>query len=42
VYTYGWKILADFSRELGMNDTADYCMKEYKHFVKGLTSLYDD
>lgn len=42
VYTYGWKILADLSLELGNKDMADYCMKEYNHFLKGLTSLYDE
>ena len=33
--------MADLSKELGMTETAEYCMKEYNHFVKGLTSLYD-
>ena len=41
VYTYGWKILADLSKEMGNDNMAEYCMKEYRHFLKGLTSLYD-
>lgn len=41
VYTYGWKILADLSRELGNDNMASYCDKEYRHFLKGLSSLYD-
>jgi hypothetical protein len=41
VYTYGWKILADLSHELGNDQMMEYCMKEYRHFVAGLISLYD-
>jgi hypothetical protein len=41
VYTYGWKILADLSLESGNERMAEYCLKEYRHFLKGLTSLYD-
>lgn len=41
VYTYGWKILADLSLEFGNQNMAEYCMKEYRHFLKGLVSLYD-
>jgi len=41
IYTYGWKILADLSHELGNDKMRDYCNKQYSHFVKGLMSLYD-
>lgn len=30
------------SEELGNNDMAEYCWKEYRNFVKGLTSLWDE
>ncbi len=26
---------------MGNDNMAEYCMKEYRHFLKGLTSLYD-
>ena len=42
IYTYGWKVLADLSGELGNDKMKDYCMKQYEHFVKGLISLYDE
>ncbi len=42
IYTYGWKILADLSKELGNQKMAEYCLKHYSHFLKGLTSLYDE
>lgn len=42
VYTYGWKLLEELSREIGNDKMADYCLKEYRHFVKGLVSLYDE
>ena len=41
VYTEGWKIYERLSLELGNNAMADYCRKQYQHFLKGLLSLYD-
>jgi hypothetical protein len=42
IYTYGWKVLADLSGEIGNQKMKDYCMKQYDHFVKGLMTLYDE
>lgn len=42
VYTYGWKILADLSREWGNQRLFQHCTKQYLHFLQGLLTLYDN
>ena len=42
IYTYGWKILADLSLAKGDSGLYEHCQKQYKHFLKGLISLYDE
>jgi hypothetical protein len=41
VYTAGWKIAKTLSLEIGNFKLADYCEKQYQHFLKGLLSFWD-
>lgn len=34
--------MADLSKELGNQEMAEKCTLQYKHFLKGLISLYDE
>ena len=41
VYTAGWKVHKELALEIGNFKLADYCDKQYNHFLKGLLSFYD-
>ena len=41
IYTYGWYVLAQLSWRLKNKQLEKYCIENYRHFLKGLNTLYD-